>query len=105
MLAKQVNVNVATGPSSTFSIDDLQSAPAVNRDIKDLVRLDPRIYVDEADGDAIQCAGSNPRFNSLTVDGVRMNDNFGLNSNGYPTERIPFSFDAIDPDFNADNAA
>ena len=25
-----------------------------------------------------------------------MNDNFGLNGNGYPTVRIPFSFDAID---------
>ncbi|HCX10206.1 MAG TPA: hypothetical protein DHU81_07630, partial [Hyphomonas sp.] len=35
-------------------------------------------------------------FNSLTVDGIRMNDNFGLNSNGYPTERIPFSYDAIE---------
>ena len=25
-----------------------------------------------------------------------MNDNFGLNSNGYPTERIPFSYDAVE---------
>lgn len=32
----------------------------------------------------------------MTVDGVRMNDNFGLNSNGYPTERMPFSYDAIE---------
>jgi len=31
----------------------------------------------------------------MTVDGVRMNDNFGLNSNGYPTTRQPFPFDAI----------
>ena len=31
----------------------------------------------------------------MTVDGVRMNDGFGLNSNGYPTERMPFSYDAI----------
>lgn len=86
---------VALGPSSNFSLDDLESAPAVNRDLKDLVRLDPRVYIDEAFADSIQCAGSNPRFNSLTVDGVRMNDNFGLNSNGYPTERMPFSYDTI----------
>ena len=85
-----------TGPSSHFDLRDLETAPSVNRDIKDLVRADPRIYIDESNSDAIQCAGANPRFNSLTVDGVRMNDNFGLNSNGYPTERIPFSFDAID---------
>ncbi|MBU2886098.1 TonB-dependent receptor [Gilvimarinus agarilyticus] len=86
----------AVGPSSSFSIQDLASAPAINRDIKDLVKIDPRIYVDEAFADSIQCAGANPRFNSLTVDGVRMNDNFGLNSNGYPTERMPFSYDSID---------
>ncbi|AWF81491.1 TonB-dependent receptor [Microbulbifer sp. A4B17] len=87
---------LAVGPSSHFNSDDLASAPSVNRDIKDVLRLDPRVYVDEANVDAIQCAGANPRFNSLTVDGVRMNDNFGLNSNGYPTERMPFSYDAID---------
>ncbi|MBD1583060.1 TonB-dependent receptor [Pseudoalteromonas sp. S16_S37] len=84
-----------TGPATHFSLADLQSKPAINRDIKDIVRTDPRIYVDESNSGAIQCAGGNPRFNSLTVDGMRMNDNFGLNSNGYPTERMPFSFDSI----------
>ncbi|CAH9061422.1 hypothetical protein PSECIP111854_02808 [Pseudoalteromonas sp. CIP111854] len=84
-----------TGPAATFTLDDLQSAPAINRDLKDIVRADPRVYVDESRG-AIQCGGGNPRFNSLTVDGVRMNDDFGLNSNGYPTIRAPFSFDSID---------
>ncbi|MGL6161842.1 TonB-dependent receptor [Microbulbifer sp.] len=83
------------GPSSTFNLGVLESAPAVNRDIRDLLRVDPRIYIDEANVGAVQCGGNSPRFNSLTVDGVRMNDNFGLNNNGYPTERMPFSYDAI----------
>lgn len=87
----------SSGPSNNFNLDDLENAPAINRDIKDIVRADPRIYIDESRGDdAIQCGGGNPRFNSLTLDGVRMNDNFGLNDNGYPTVRAPFSFDAID---------
>jgi outer membrane receptor for ferrienterochelin and colicin len=88
----------ATGPSASFGLETLQKAPAINRNITDVLRLDPRIYVDESRGDinAVQCGGKNSRFNSLTVDGVRMNDNFGLNSNGYPTERIPFSYDAIE---------
>ena len=86
---------VATGPSSTYNLATLEDAPAMNRDIKDIIRIDPRVYVDEAFNDAINCAGANPRYNSLTVDGVRLNDNFGLNSNGYPTERIPFSYDSI----------
>lgn len=86
-----------TSPGSTFSLEDLETAPSSDRDIKDLVRIDPRVSISEDNGDeSIICAGSHPRFSSLTVDGVRMNDSFGLNYNGYPTTRMPFSFDAID---------
>ncbi len=86
---------VAIGPASSYSLSDLENAPAINRDVKDLIRIDPRIYIDEADNDAIQCNGSSSRFNSLTVDGVKLNDNFGLNRNGYPTERTPFPYAAV----------
>ena len=89
------SAQVAIGPSTTFDFDDLQNLPSINRDINDIVRIDPRIYIDEGFENAVQCAGANPRFNSLTVDGVKKNDNFGLNSNGYPTQRMPFPFDAI----------
>lgn len=85
-----------TGPSTNFNLTDLQNAPAINRDIKDLIRIDPRIYINESRGDGIQCAGGSPRFNSFTVDGVRTNDNFGLGTSGYPTIRIPFSYDSIE---------
>jgi hypothetical protein len=86
---------LALGPASTYNLEDLQDFPAINRDLRDVIRFDPRIYQDAAFVGAIQCAGASPRFNSLTVDGVRMNDNFGLNSNGYPTSRQPFPYDAI----------
>lgn len=89
------NFSGGTGPAATFTQADLEAAPAINRDISDIVRADPRVYVDDS-RDAIHCGGANPRFNSLTLDGVRMNDNFGLNSNGYPTVRQPFSFDALE---------
>ncbi|MEL7186180.1 MAG: TonB-dependent receptor [Pseudomonadota bacterium] len=94
---RQATSQVATGPSATFGLEALELAPTVNRNIVDVLRTDSRIYVDESRGDinAVQCAGKNSRYNSLTVDGVRMNDSFGLNSNGYPTERMPFSYDAI----------
>lgn len=87
---------LALGPASVFGLEDLEDMPAINRDLRDIVRNDPRLYIDPAfAGGAIHCAGANPRFNSLTVDGVRLNDLFGLNSNGYPTERQPFSYDSI----------
>ena len=95
---QSVATQVAVGPNASFDLEELQSAPSINRNIVDVLRADARIYVDESRGDinAVQCAGKNSRFNSLTVDGVRMNDGFGLNANGYPTERMPFSFDAIE---------
>ncbi|MFN3607928.1 MAG: carboxypeptidase regulatory-like domain-containing protein [Hyphomonas sp.] len=87
--------NVATGPSSTFNLATLENVPAISRDLKDALRLDPRVYIDDGFNDAINCAGANPRYNSLTVDGARLSDSFGLNSNGYPTESMPFSYDSI----------
>ena len=93
--ATNLSVMGEKGPSSNFNFEDIQNAPAINRDITDIVRSDPRIFVDEANN-GVQCAGSSPRFNNLTLDGVQLNDSFGLNSNGYPTVRQPFSFDVID---------
>ena len=84
-----------TGPASTFTLTDLENTPAINRDLKDIIRIDPRITIDDSRG-SINCGGGNPRYNSLTLDGVRMNDNFGLSSNGYPTINAPFSFDSIE---------
>ncbi len=91
-------IQTALGPNATFGLETLQNAPTINRNITDVLRIDPRIYVDESRGsiNPVQCGGKNPRFNSLTLDGVRLNDGFGLNSNGYPTERQPFPFDAIE---------
>ncbi len=84
------------GPSVAFGFEDIQFQPSVNRDIKDIISTDPRISIDITNSDSIECAGVNNRFNSLTVDGIKQNDNFGLNNNGFPTERLPFPYDAID---------
>ncbi len=90
-----VVANVAPGPSAVFDVATLDNFPAVDRDIKDIIRMDPRIYIDETFSNGIQCAGNNNRYNSLTVDGTRQNDDFGLNGNGYPTQRLPFPFDIV----------
>lgn len=88
--------DTAIGPTAVFDLNALQDSPAINRNINDVIGQDPRIYIDQSDNDnAIQCNGANPRFNSLTLDGIRLNDGFGLNSNGYPTQRMPFPFDAV----------
>lgn len=95
---RQILGDAAVGPSASFSLATLENAPAINRNIADIIRLDPRVYIDESRGDinSVQCVGQSSRFNSITLDGVTMNDAFGLNANGYPTERMPFPFDAIE---------
>lgn len=95
--AAAVTQQVAVGPSAVFGLETLQTAPAINRNITDILRADPRVNVNEARGEinSVQCGGKNPRFNSFTLDGVKINDSFGLNANGYPTERIPFSYDSV----------
>jgi hypothetical protein len=52
--------------------------------------------VDPTNSDALEIAGVNNRYNSITIDGVRQSDDFGLNNNGYPTQRSPLSIDAIE---------
>ncbi|MFZ5717859.1 MAG: TonB-dependent receptor [Pseudomonadota bacterium] len=84
------------GPSSNFTEADIQSLPSISRDLKDTARLDPFATIDPTNQDALSFAGTNTRFNQLTVDGVRQNDDFGLNNNGYPTQRSPISLDAIE---------
>ncbi len=90
-------VDVAPGPAATFSTFEVETAPAVNRDIVEVYAIDPRINIDlESRGFQVNCAGKHPRFNSVTLDGVSYNDRFGLNSNGYNTAvGMPFPFDGV----------
>ncbi len=87
---------VQTGPRSTFGLDVIESLPSISRDIRDIARLDPRVSVDPTNDGAITIAGTNNRFNSLTIDGIRFNDLFGLNANGFPSQRSPISIDALE---------
>ena len=84
------------GVVSNFSAQDISDLPSVSRDLKDIVRLDPKAIVDPFNADALSIAGTNNRFNSLTVDGIRQGDDFGLNGNGYPTQRSPISLEAVE---------
>ena len=59
------------------------------------MRIDPKAWIDPTNSDALEVAGVNNRYNSITIDGVRQSDDFGLNNNGYPTQRSPLSVEAI----------
>lgn len=87
-----------TGISTNLGLETLGEVPTIDRDITDAAELDPFASVNIQSGGAkeLSIAGANNRFNSLTIDGIALNDRFGLNANGYPTQRSPISYDAIE---------
>jgi carboxypeptidase family protein/TonB-dependent receptor-like protein len=86
------------GLSTSLGLEALNEITSIDRDITDAAQLDPFASVNAQTGGAkeLSIAGANNRFNSLTIDGVALNDRFGLNANGYPTQRSPISYDAIE---------
>ncbi len=88
--------DVSIGAGARFGAQDVRESPSISRDIKDVVRINPKAWVDPTNSDALEVAGVNNRYNTVTVDGVRQSDDFGLNNNGYPTQRSPLSVDAIE---------
>ncbi|CUS47899.1 MAG: Oar family TonB-dependent receptor [Idiomarinaceae bacterium HL-53] len=88
--------SLQAGSSSTWGEEEIRRVPAFDRDLKDVVRQNP-LATDLGDNSrSLSVAGNNPRYNSITVDGIGQNDDFGLNSGGYPTNRSPISIDAIE---------
>ncbi|WP_109341113.1 TonB-dependent receptor [Saliniradius amylolyticus] len=82
------------GANSVFGEDVIDNVPSLNRDLKDVARLNPLASINGSG--ELSIAGGNPRTNSITVDGIGQNDDFGLNYGGYPTEQPPVSLDAIE---------
>ena len=73
------------GYSTIVDAETIQNTPSVTRDLKDILRLNPLVTLDdEEDGEeSISIGGAHPRTNDIRVDGVSFNDDFGLNDNGY----------------------
>ncbi len=89
--------SISQGPATVLTSDQIAQVASVNRDIRDLMRRDPfaRLDYSEGNGRAVSFAGQNARYNSFSVDGVPITDNFGINPDGLPTRRSPVPFDAI----------
>jgi hypothetical protein len=88
------------GPGTSFTQQVLQNAPSFNRDIRDVIKMDPRVSLDRDDGgsgqDRISCLGGNDRFNTFTVDGIPQSDIYGLNDTGFSSRSsTPVPYDAV----------
>jgi hypothetical protein len=83
------------GSGTNIGRQELNTFASVQRSLNDYARMDPRLSQTEKDRGEISAAGQNSRYNSLTIDGMRTNDTFGLEANGLPTIKQPISIDAI----------
>ena len=91
---------LAVGPGTSFTAEVLESAPSFNRDVRDIIRIDPRVSLDRDDGgsgqDRISCLGGNDRGNAFTVDGISQGDVYGLNDTGFSSRSsTPVPYDAV----------
>ena len=87
--------SLGVGPGSTFDAEDISTLPSIDRDIKDIAKLDPFVTVDN--NDQLSFAGGMPRLVGFIIDGISANDSYGLSNNAtYPTNRMPLSMDIID---------
>jgi outer membrane receptor protein involved in Fe transport len=91
---------LAVGPGTSFTTEILEAAPTFNRDVRDIIRIDPRVSLDRDDTgsgqDRISCLGGNDRGNAFTVDGISQGDVYGLNDTGFSSRSsTPLPYDAI----------
>ena len=86
------------GFTTVIDAETFETTPSVTRDLQDILRLSPFVSIDnEEDGEeSIEIGGAHPRTNDIKVDGVSFNDDFGLNSNGYPSQRSPINFNSVE---------
>jgi hypothetical protein len=83
------------GSGTSLTASELAIQGSINRNLQDYARSDPRVSQTDKERGEMSVAGQNSRYNSLTIDGVAVNDTFGLEANGSPTAKQPISIEAI----------
>jgi hypothetical protein len=83
------------GSGTSLGRKELEAYASIGRNLQDYARADPRLSQTDKERGEISAGGQNSRYNSITIDGVRINDTFGLEANNLPTTKQPISIDAI----------
>jgi hypothetical protein len=87
--------SASMGSGTTLGRKELDAYASIGRNLQDYARSDPRLSQTDKERGEISAGGQNSRYNSITIDGVRTNDTFGLEANNLPTTKQPISIDAI----------
>lgn len=94
------NINYGNGGAGVGTVlgeYSILTTPKTNRSFNDIAKFDPRVVMTNASSGAgsISAAGQHIKMNSFQIDGVRINDQFGLGSDGSPALANPISMDTI----------
>lgn len=89
------------GSRTSMGRTAISNVVTVKRDIRELARRDALTQLDAntrgtGPSGGLYIAGSAPRANRITIDGVRSNDDFGLNTGGLSTNLGPISLEAVE---------
>jgi len=90
----------ATGAGSLLDSQRLELKPTAQRSLADLISASPMVTLRATIGDReesqIVAVGQNNRYNSIMIDGARINDQFGLNMTGLASFFNPLSIDTLE---------
>jgi hypothetical protein len=90
----------AQGAITTLTSERLAAKPTTQRSLADVISASPLVTLRSLSGDReeaqISAVGQNARFNSIMIDGARINDQFGLNMTGLASFFNPLSLDTIE---------
>jgi hypothetical protein len=87
---------LGSGPRTTLSRDEIENQPSVEGSLNEFAARDPRVVYIDPDRGELSAAGQNSRYNSLSVDGVPINDQFGITPNGFPSQGNPLSLETVE---------
>ncbi len=81
---------------TNLSREEIERQPSIENSLNEYAARDPRVVYVDPDRGELAAAGQNSRYNSLSVDGVRINDQFGVTPNGFPSQGNPLSLETIE---------
>ncbi len=90
----------ATGAGSILTREGILNQPTAQRSFADMARTNAQVTLRNVFGDRqdamLTAVGQNNRFNSITLDGARINDQFGLNASGLQSFFNPLSLETAE---------
>lgn len=92
--------STASGAGHILDSERLETKPTAQRSLADLISASSFVTLRATIGDReesqISAVGQNNRYNSIMIDGARINDQFGLNMTGLASFFNPLSIDTLE---------